>query len=112
MPESEVHSVYAAVISALEAEPGVSVGQRGKKGFGSSALQVNGKIFAFVSPGGSLVLKLPLKRVDELVARGAGQRFDPGHGRLMKQWLSLAQVVEDECLALAREALQYVGKEK
>jgi hypothetical protein len=33
---------------------------------------------------GALVGKLPVSRVDELLAAGLGERFDPGHGRLMK----------------------------
>jgi len=28
--------------------------------------------------------------VDELVAARVGSYFDPGHGRLMKQWISIA----------------------
>jgi hypothetical protein len=36
-----------------------------------------------------LVVKLPKQRVDELVAARAGTYFDPGHGRLMKQWISI-----------------------
>ena len=35
-----------------------------------------------------LVVKLPRSRVDELVAAGEGDRFDPGHGRIQKEWLS------------------------
>jgi hypothetical protein len=108
---SEVQHRFAAVVAALSGEPGVSVGQRGKKGFGSSALQVNGKIFAMVSSEGALVLKLPRQRVEELEARGVGQRFDPGHGRLMKEWLALHHPATGECLSLAREALQFVSGE-
>jgi hypothetical protein len=33
-------------------------------------------------------VKLPRERVDELVEAGAGHRFDPGHGRLMKEWVA------------------------
>jgi len=68
----------------------VSVGRSGKKGFGSSALQVGGHIFAMVSSKGGLVLKLPKARVQELEAAGAGDKFDPGHGRLMKEWVVLS----------------------
>jgi TfoX/Sxy family transcriptional regulator of competence genes len=47
--------------------------------FGSSGLKVGGKVFA-MSVKNELVVKLPRERVDELVAAGAGSRFDPGHG--------------------------------
>ena len=50
---------------------------------GSDGLKTGGKLFAMVSKG-ELVVKLPRERVDELVEAGAGHRFDPGHGRLMK----------------------------
>jgi hypothetical protein len=99
---------FASVVAALEAEPGVTVGSKSKKGFGSSALQVDGKIFAMVSSSGSFVVKLPRQRVQALEAAGTGQRFDPGHGRLMKEWLSLAQGSDAQWLALAREALLFV----
>src|SRR4051812_8860447 len=78
------------------------------KGFGSGALKVGGRIFAMLA-GGRLVVKLPRRRVDALVAAGGGERFDPGHGRVMKEWLSLAPGAEDDWLDLATEALAFVG---
>ncbi|MDR7149782.1 hypothetical protein J2W49_001737 [Hydrogenophaga palleronii] len=102
-------AIFTAVVAELTGEPSVSVGQRGKKGFGSSALQVNGKIFATVSSEGAFVVKLPKQRVEALEAQGRGQRFDPGHGRLMKEWLVLNQASTGEFISLAREALQFVG---
>jgi hypothetical protein len=76
------------------------------KGFGSGTLKVNGKIFAMLSKE-RLVVKLLRQRVDELIAAGKGERFDPGHGRLQKEWLVLSN---GEWEPLAREALAYVGK--
>jgi hypothetical protein len=86
------------------------VGSPGKKGFGSSALQVHGKIFAMVSSRGSFVVKLLKHRVESLEAAGAGQRFDPGHGRLMKEWLALQPTSKESWLSLAREAMRFVGQ--
>ena len=62
---------------------------REKRFSSSNVLSVNGKIFAMLVKG-KLVVKLPKQRVDELVAARAGSYFDPGHGRLMKQWISIA----------------------
>ena len=79
------------------------------KGFGSGALKVNGKIFAMMSSKDQFVVKLPKQRVDELVASGEGERFDPGHGRIMKEWI----VVENrnaDWLELAREAYDFVKR--
>ena len=57
--------------------------------FGSNGLKVNGKLFALFTQG-TLVVKLPPARVSILVAEGAGRPFDPGHGRLMKGWLTVS----------------------
>jgi hypothetical protein len=61
---------------------------RGKMFSSGNVLSVNGKIFAMLNQG-KLVVKLPKQRVDELVAARVGTYFDPGHGRLMKQWISV-----------------------
>jgi hypothetical protein len=106
---SAMQKRFATLVVAFAETPNVSVGQKGKKGFGSSALQVNGKIFAMLSAAGDFVVKLPRQRVEELVANGAGQQFDPGHGRLMKEWLVVHSTTRQAWLDLAREALGYVG---
>jgi len=72
----------------------------------SNVLSVNGKIFAMLVRG-KLVVKLPEQRVDELVAARAGTYFDPGHGRLMKQWISIPAAKAD-WVNLAREAHRFV----
>ncbi len=58
---------------------------------------------------GRLVLKLPRQRVDELVGSGAGRRFDPGHGRVMKEWVTIAPRHGRDWGDLAREARQFVA---
>jgi hypothetical protein len=78
-------------------------------GFGASpGLRVGGKVFAMLVRG-SLVVKLPRERVDELVASGAGTRFDPRHdGRLMKEWVTVPAGHELDWEQLATEALRFV----
>jgi predicted HAD superfamily Cof-like phosphohydrolase len=75
--------------------------------FASDGLKVDDKIFAMLVRG-NLVAKLPRARVDALVAARQGERFDPGHGRLMKEWVVVAPGAGD-WLALAREARAFVG---
>jgi hypothetical protein len=72
----------------------------------SSVLNVNGKIFAMCRKG-ELVVKLPKERVDELVARRKGQRFDPGRGRTMKEWIVVPPGKED-WLRIAKEGYEFV----
>lgn len=77
--------------------------------FGASALKVHGKIFAMLVRG-QLVVKLPRRRVDALVAGGEGDRFDPKkNGRPMKEWLIVAPTSMLDWLPLAREARAFVG---
>jgi hypothetical protein len=65
--------------------PGVVAGT----GFGKSeGLRVGGKIFTMFIDG-ELVVKVSRSRAEEIVAEGRGRQFDPGHGRLMKQWVTL-----------------------
>jgi hypothetical protein len=100
---------YDAIVAVLLGEAGVTQGTSGRRGFGASALAVEGKIFAMLASGDRFVVKLPRPRVDALVASGDGEPFDPGHGRLMKEWLVVVPTSEAEWLSLAREALAFVG---
>ena len=101
---------YAELFSALCAEysglTGITVPDGGR-GFGSSALKINDKIFAMLA-GGRLVVKLPRARVAELIETGRGQPFDSGKGTPMKEWVVLTGD-EAECRALVVEAQAFVG---
>jgi hypothetical protein len=96
---------FAPVIASFAKDPTVTYGG---KGFGSTGLKVNGKLFAMISSKGHFVVKLPRERVDELVRSRQGKLFDPGHGRLMKQWLDF-QGAPSAWLALAREGRSFVA---
>jgi TfoX/Sxy family transcriptional regulator of competence genes len=75
--------------------------------FGASGLKVEGKLFAMLS-NGELVVKLPRQRVEQLVAEGTGRPFDPGHGRLMKEWVTIPPRESRSWAELADEARQFV----
>ncbi len=49
--------------------------------------------------------------VDELVKDGKGKRFDPGHGRLMKEWV-VVEAGRANWVELAREACNFVKRGK
>jgi hypothetical protein len=76
----------------------------------SYGLKVNGKIFAMFGRG-KFVAKLPKARVDELVSGGQGERFDPGHGRLMKEWIAMESETSN-WVELASEAYDFVKRGK
>jgi hypothetical protein len=107
---------FARVVSAFAADPELahvaedyaSRALAPSRAFGSNGLKVNGKLFALVSSKGEFVVKLPKARVEALVGAGVGRPFEPGPGRLMKEWLTVtssrAPVVE-----LAKEAYAFVG---
>jgi hypothetical protein len=100
---------FARIVNAFAGDPRVSHG--GGKGFGSGALKINGRIFAMMSSKGHFIVKLPKDRVDELVASGEGERFDPGHGRLMKEWMVVG-TGKASWIGLANEACEFVKGEK
>ena len=70
-------------------------------------IKANGKLFVMISSRGQFVVKLPRMRAQELVRLGKGKPFDPGHGRLMKEWVSLDSF-ESSWPELAKEAYEYV----
>ena len=74
--------------------------------FGSVGLRVGGKVFA-MSVKGRLVVKLPKERVAAMVASGGGAHFDPGHGKLMREWLAVERG-GSSWLELAKEAHAFV----
>jgi hypothetical protein len=78
----------------------------GGSGFGRGALRYRRKIFAMLVRG-QLVVKLPRRRVDELVADGHGERFDANKGTPMKEWFTLDPDSELAWPPLAREALDF-----
>jgi hypothetical protein len=103
---AEVERLFAEVAERLlSADANV---ERGRM-FGSVALKRGGKVFALCSRG-EVVVKLPAERVDELIDAG-GRRFDPGHGRLMREWVSVKPSDATECETLLVEARTFrIGK--
>ena len=93
---------FAPVAKAFANRPHVT----GGKMMSSYSLRVNGKIFAMF-PRGEFVVKLPKIQVDELVSTGKGRRFDPGHGRLMKEWVVVGEGKSD-WIELAEQAYRFV----
>jgi hypothetical protein len=94
-------AVFAALADRFLEEPDVEVGRI----FHSEGLKRGGKIFAMLV-GGDLVLKLPAERCTELVAAGA-ERFEPRPGRVMREWVAVAEPDAARWRGLAEEALAF-----
>jgi hypothetical protein len=104
-PDAQAERRFEQLAVQFLADPTVTQGT----GFGSSpGLRTSGKIFTMLVKG-ELVVKLPKAHVDQLVASGTGGQFDPGHGRLMKEWATVALDSTESWERLAAEALQFVG---
>jgi hypothetical protein len=100
---SAVDPSFAPVVAAFAKDR--RVGRR--RMFSSdNVLSVNGKIFAMLVKG-NFVAKLPKERVDHLVSSGSGTHFDPGQGRLMKEWV-VVRPGKVNWVELAKEAYRFV----
>jgi TfoX/Sxy family transcriptional regulator of competence genes len=103
---------FAALVSAMVETSDASSGSDDsgpRRAFGSTSLKTAGRIFAMLV-NGRLIVKLPARRVEELVESGTGERFDPGHGRLMREWLSIDSDSDDVWRTLAAEAEGFVAR--
>ena len=100
---TEIAPSFAPVVAAFAGNRKVI---RRRMFSSENVLTVQGKIFAMFARG-KFVAKLPRERVDEMVSAGKGERFNPGHGRLMKEWVALEG--QEECwIALAHDAYEFV----
>jgi TfoX/Sxy family transcriptional regulator of competence genes len=95
---------FEKITRSLLDDPDVSTGRM----FGSEGLKVNGKVFAMVVKG-DLVVKLPAGRCASLIEKGRARPFDPGHGRLMKEWVAVPPSRTRDWPGLANEARAFVG---
>ena len=106
-PDAE--ALFAHLVTRFSADPSVTPpSTTRRRSFGASALKVDGKIFAMLAAG-ELVVKLPRQRVDELVTSGTGRPFDLGHGRVMKEWVTIGPRHGRSWGELADEARQFVA---
>ena len=107
-PTERWKELVETMLERSDATYGNDQSRGARRAFGATSLKARGKIFAMLV-NERLVLKLPKARVDELAASGAGVRFDPGHGRVQKEWLSVEPGRDDDWLRLATEAEAFVS---
>lgn len=105
---------WRALVQTMLAESDATYANDESKGarrmFGSTSIKTGGKMFAFLHKKERLIVKLPEERVNELVTAGKGDRYDPGDGRLQREWFRVTSDSPGDWLSFAREAEIYVGK--
>ena len=70
------------------------------------ALKTKKKMFAMFSKG-NYVVKLPKERVEELINSEDGLPYDPGNGRIMKEWVIIPEEHSVRWVELASEAKKF-----
>lgn len=101
--ERDAGELFASIVRTFANDRAISQSRM----FGSPGLKIGGKVFAMLVKG-RLVVKLPKERVESLVASRKGEYFDPGHGRLMKEWVAM-KASGKNWLDLAKEAREFVA---
>jgi hypothetical protein len=104
LPDAEIDSAFRPIVAAFADYRDVI----GGKMMSSYGLKVNGRIFAMFGRE-QFVVNLLQGRVDSLLSTGNGKRFDPGHGRPMKEWIVVAEG-GPKWLELTKEAYSYVKR--
>ncbi|QGQ20401.1 hypothetical protein GC089_15910 [Cellulomonas sp. JZ18] len=103
---SEAEERLRSVAAAFTDVPGVVLPAAGPRHFGTATLRVHGRIAA-MTPHEHLVVKLPARRVAELVASGEGLPF-PVDRPPMREWVRVASSDPDVWRGLVAEALAFV----
>jgi TfoX/Sxy family transcriptional regulator of competence genes len=98
-------------VARFRDDPSVTPPSKKAGKFGSAALKVDGKIFAFLSQG-ELVVKLPQERVDELVDSGKGNPYGARRGKVMKEWVAISPERSRTWPKLAEDAREFAGRSK
>jgi hypothetical protein len=70
------------------------------------SLKTKRKMFAMLNKG-NYVVKLPKERVAALLKSGEGQPYDPGNGRIMKEWVIIPIEHADKWTEFASEAKKF-----
>ena len=78
-------------------------------GSGAQGIKRDGKMFVMFLKGNILV-KVPPKRVSEIIASGDGQAYDPGTGKPMKNRVLIPQAKKDLWIKYSTEANNILKK--
>ena len=102
---ARAHEVFDPIAEGYLARADVDIGPM----FGSEAVRVRGKVFAFIGHAGDLIVKLPEERVDELASRGEGARMTISE-RMLREWAVLDLAHSARWADVVAEAFAYVDR--
>ena len=71
------------------------------------SLKIKKKMFAFPTKDGNIIVKLPKERVTELLGSGEGLPYDPGSGKIMKEWVIIPSKYSDKWFDFVEEAMKF-----
>lgn len=100
---ARAHEIFDPLAAEYLARPGVDIGPM----FGSEGLRIRGKVFGFVGYRGSMVVKLPADRVDELDGVDGMERMVMRE-RAMREWMLVPPEAADRWGPLLAEAFAFV----
>ena len=101
---SRAHEHFDPIAQRQLDLPDVDMGRM----FSTEGLRIHGKVFAFVAHDGTLVVKLPQPRIDELAA-GGGVDHMRMRGREMREWATVPLADAATWGDLVAEAREFVG---
>ena len=70
------------------------------------SLKIKRKMFAFPNEE-NIVVKLPKERVTELLNSGEGLPYDPGNGKIMKEWVIIPLKSSDKWTDYVKEGMKF-----
>ena len=70
------------------------------------SLKIRRKMFCMFSKV-TFVVKLPKNRVSELLESKEGLPYDPGNGKIMKEWVIIPESTLEKWIALAQEGKEF-----
>ena len=70
------------------------------------SLKIKKKMFVMLNKG-NYVVKLPKERVEELISSGEGLPYDPGNGKIMKEWVIIPKEHSDKWIDYASEGKRF-----
>jgi hypothetical protein len=97
------HEIFDPIAEGFLTRDGVDIGRM----FASEGLRIRGKIFAFVSFDGGLMIKVPAPRTEELIAAGDAERMVM-RGRPMREWVIVPATRATRWAELMEEAYAFV----